>query len=181
METHPQLTLCQAGSKPRGKGGKGGKDLSKQGEMMGKKKKKKNGSFKSMSWVMKIQELPVLAFITKLFLEGKAGINLVFEAWGGLGSGCLFYLPVPLCFLGKAAPGQGWNKPKCLAFTPGSWLPGNGFVLFCGVTGSRIGTARAAASLIPVRNQAQPSSSSTESSQEKPPAPRARPQWESPL
>lgn len=40
METHPQLTLCQAGSKPRGKGGKGGKDLSKQGEMMGKKKKK---------------------------------------------------------------------------------------------------------------------------------------------
>lgn len=180
METHPQLTLCQAGSKPRGKGGKGGKDLSKQGEMMGEKIKR-NGSFKSVSWVMKIQELPVLAFITKLFLEGKAGINLVFEAWGGLGSGCLFYLPVPLCFLGKAAPGQGWNKPKCLAFTPSSWLPGNRFVLFCGVTGSRIGTARAAASLIPVRNQAQPSSSSTESSQEKPPAPRARPQSESPL
>lgn len=66
-----------------------------------------------MSWVMKIQELPVLAFITKLFLEGKAGINS-----GGLGSGCLFYLLVPLCFPGKAALGQGWKKPKCLVFAP---------------------------------------------------------------
>lgn len=41
---------------------------------------------------MKIQELCVLAFITKPFLEGKAEINSVLEAWGDLGSGS-FVLP----------------------------------------------------------------------------------------
>ena len=50
------------------------------------KDEKKDSSYKSMSWVMKIQELCMLAFITKPFLEGKAEINLVFEAWGALGS-----------------------------------------------------------------------------------------------
>lgn len=51
-----------------------------------------SGSYKSMSWEMKIQELCVLAFITKPFLEGKAEINSVLEAWGDLGSGS-FVLP----------------------------------------------------------------------------------------
>lgn len=45
--------------------------------------RRKNGSsYKSMSWVMKIQEPRMLAFIAKPFLKGKAEINLVFEAWG---------------------------------------------------------------------------------------------------
>lgn len=52
---------------------------------------------------MKIQEPRALAFIAKPFLEGKAEINLVFEALGG-SEVCLFYLLVPLLFLGKAAP-----------------------------------------------------------------------------
>lgn len=75
----------------------------------GKKNKKKNGSFKSMSWVMKIQELPVLAFITKLFLEGKAGINSVFEPWGfGVR---LFVLPVGSPLLsGESRAGAGLEK-----------------------------------------------------------------------
>lgn len=37
---HPQLTLCQVGRKPWGKREEGGKDLSKQGEMMGEKKER---------------------------------------------------------------------------------------------------------------------------------------------
>lgn len=41
---------------------------------------------------MKIQELCMLAFITKSFLEGKAEINSVLEAWGDLGSSS-FVLP----------------------------------------------------------------------------------------
>lgn len=69
----------------------------------------------------------MLAFITKPFLEAKAEINSVFEAWRGLGSVCLFYLLVPLLFLGKAAPGPGGygkaGEPKYFAFTPAfySW------------------------------------------------------------
>lgn len=55
---------------------------------------------------MKIQELPVLAFITKLFLEGKAGINLVFEAWGVWGPVVCFTCWFPSAFWGK----QRWGK-----------------------------------------------------------------------
>lgn len=64
-------------SKTKGKGGKNG------------------SSYKSMSWVMKIQESCMLAFITKPFLEGKVEINSVVEAWGLFCSIWLVYLLFP--------------------------------------------------------------------------------------
>lgn len=116
METHPQLTALPGRQKAMGEKGKRRKGFIKtRGNDGGKKKK--NGSFKSMSWVMKIQELPVLAFITKLFLEGKAGINLVFEAWGVWGPVVCFTCWFPSAFWGKQRRGKAGKKPKCLVLT----------------------------------------------------------------
>lgn len=50
---------------------------------------------------MKIQELCMLAFITEPFLEGKAEINLLLEAWGGWGLFVCFTCLFPSCSRGK--------------------------------------------------------------------------------
>lgn len=76
----------------RGKGGK-----KRTGFKSHPQRRKNSSSYKSMSWVMKIQEPRMLAFIAKPFLKGKAEINLVFETWGlffFFSSLYLFDLPV---------------------------------------------------------------------------------------